>query len=51
MTEIRRAINNRAFDVFEDPDTGKKVRFACDLQIYRDLAKPNAKERPNKLKE
>jgi hypothetical protein len=49
MTEVHR-VENRAFDVFQDPDTGKRERYKCDLKVYRDLAKKGAGPR-TKIKE
>ena len=44
LTEVHQA-GQKAYDVFEDPDTGNKEYYPCDLQVYRDLAKPNAESR------
>mgnify|MGYP007031186492 CR=1 FL=1 len=49
IVEIQRGLN-RAFDVFEDPDTKKQERFDCDLQCYRDLVLKGAGPR-TKIKE
>ena len=49
MTQVNR-VTNRAFDIFEDPDTKTKERYSCNLQVYKDLALRGAGPRI-KLKE
>jgi hypothetical protein len=41
LTEVK-IIGSRAFDVFEDPDTKKQVKFSSSVQEYRNLAQPEA---------